>query len=202
MPCVTSGHRNCIRDCGCSKLQAAASKTLGPFESLDHGLWCLQNELQRIHIGALEADLRNDDPHYWQVADGKLELDTDTFEQLKPGLSSFADDPAAGAKSLDPLLTVALSTVPEELQVGTNYYAPVFIPHPAALHFGCFCFDMPGREAVASSDRPHAVLVCILLYLPVVRSNISRSHGMQMVTFQSRINVGFVSGMRASSHSS
>lgn len=53
---------------------------------------------------------------------GKLELDTDTFEQLKPGLSSFADEPAAGAESLDPLLAVAMSTVPQELQVGTLYF--------------------------------------------------------------------------------
>lgn len=43
---------------------------------------------------------------------------SDTFEQLKPGLSSFADDPAAAAKSLEPLLAVAVKTVPKDMQVG------------------------------------------------------------------------------------
>ena len=36
----------------------------------------------------------------------------DTFEQLKPGLSSFAKNPAKGAASLKPLLDVAMKTVP------------------------------------------------------------------------------------------
>ena len=44
--------------------------------------------------------------------------DTDTFEQLKPGLSSYDSDAAAAASSLDPLLATAMKTVPEELQVG------------------------------------------------------------------------------------
>lgn len=55
----------------------------------------------------------------FDVVNGKLDLDTDTFEQLKPGLSSFAGSPSEGAASLDPLLKVALSTVPEELQKST-----------------------------------------------------------------------------------
>lgn len=49
-------------------------------------------------------------------ANGLLDLDTDTFEQLKPGLSAYPDDPAAAAASLDPLLKTALTVVPEELQ--------------------------------------------------------------------------------------
>lgn len=49
-------------------------------------------------------------------ADGLLDLDTDTFEQLKPGLSAYPDDPAAAAASLDPLLKTALTVVPDELQ--------------------------------------------------------------------------------------
>ncbi len=49
-------------------------------------------------------------------AGAKLDLQGDTFEQLKPGLSSFADDPQAAADSLQPLLQTALATVPEDLQ--------------------------------------------------------------------------------------
>lgn len=51
------------------------------------------------------------------MVDGRLDLDTDTFESLKPGLSSYKDDPDAAAQSLDPLLETALKTVPDELQV-------------------------------------------------------------------------------------
>ena len=50
-------------------------------------------------------------------AGSKLDLQGDTFEQLKPGLSSFADDPQAAAESLKPLLDTALATVPEALRV-------------------------------------------------------------------------------------
>ena len=37
--------------------------------------------------------------------------------QIKPGLSSYAEDSAAAAKSLEPLLAQALENVPKELQV-------------------------------------------------------------------------------------
>lgn len=38
----------------------------------------------------------------------------ETFEMLKPGLSSYANDPEGGAKSLDPLLERALKVVPAD----------------------------------------------------------------------------------------
>jgi guanosine-diphosphatase len=49
-------------------------------------------------------------------ADGRKELVREVFEQLKPGLSSFADDPAAAAKSLKPLMEVAVREVPVALR--------------------------------------------------------------------------------------
>ena len=48
---------------------------------------------------------------------GELKLISDTFEQLKPGLSSFPDSPEQAAASLKPLLDTALKTVPADLQV-------------------------------------------------------------------------------------
>lgn len=46
-------------------------------------------------------------------ADGDaLELEDDTFEAVTPGLSSYAADPKAAATSLDPLLDLAMATVP------------------------------------------------------------------------------------------
>ncbi|KAG7666955.1 putative Apyrase 1 [Nannochloris sp. 'desiccata'] len=52
-------------------------------------------------------------------AGGNLELQFDKFDQLKPGLSSFADDPAGAAKSLKPLIDLAVATVPSSLQSST-----------------------------------------------------------------------------------
>ena len=51
---------------------------------------------------------------------GELVLIDDTFEQLKPGLSSFATSPAEGAESLRPLLELAMRTVPEAAHASTT----------------------------------------------------------------------------------
>ena len=50
---------------------------------------------------------------------GELELEFDEFDQLKPGLSSYADKPEDAAKSLKPLLDKALSTVPKSVSKST-----------------------------------------------------------------------------------
>lgn len=57
---------------------------------------------------------------FLQGADGQLQLQFDKFDQLKPGLSSYADDPPKAAESLAPLLALAEATVPAELQPSTS----------------------------------------------------------------------------------
>ncbi|SMN18183.1 similar to Saccharomyces cerevisiae YEL042W GDA1 Guanosine diphosphatase located in the Golgi [Maudiozyma saulgeensis] len=53
----------------------------------------------------------------------------ETFEMLKPGLSSFENDPVGAAKSLDPLLEIALKAVPESKRSCT----PVAVKATAGL---------------------------------------------------------------------
>ncbi|KAI0461608.1 Guanosine-diphosphatase [Komagataella kurtzmanii] len=53
----------------------------------------------------------------------------ETFEMLKPGLSSFDTDTVGAAKSLDPLLKVAVDAVPKEKQACT----PVSVKATAGL---------------------------------------------------------------------
>ena len=59
-----------------------------------------------------------------QMVNGQLDFISDTFEQLKPGLSSYDSDADSAAKSLDPLLKTAVETVPEELQVPCDKTGP------------------------------------------------------------------------------
>ena len=65
-----------------------------------------------------------------QVVNGQLEFIQDTFQQLKPGLSSYDSDADSAAKSLDPLLKVALESVPEEIQV----QPPAVLATPTPVH--------------------------------------------------------------------
>lgn len=46
-----------------------------------------------------------------------LQLITDGFHQLKPGLSAYPDEPQKAANSLKPLMDEALKAVPEAQQV-------------------------------------------------------------------------------------
>jgi guanosine-diphosphatase len=57
------------------------------------------------------------------------ELESEVFEMLKPGLSAFGDNPLGAAKSLDPLLEIALKSVPEFLHKST----PIAVKATAGL---------------------------------------------------------------------
>jgi len=57
------------------------------------------------------------------------ELEHEDFVPIKPGLSSYENDPIAAAKSLDQLLDVALKTVPKELHSCT----PIAVKATAGL---------------------------------------------------------------------
>ena len=70
---------------------------------------------------------------------GKLDLQSDTFEQLKPGLSSYADAPEEAAKSLTPLLDSAMKTVPAELQVWHGSSLSNLLAYTSPCHPGSCC---------------------------------------------------------------
>lgn len=71
---------------------------------------------------------------------GVLELQNDTLHHLKPGLSSYPDDPAAAAQSLKPLLDLAIQTVPKHLQVAVAHCT-------SALRFVCNAVASPVLQA-------------------------------------------------------
>lgn len=56
-------------------------------------------------------------------------LEHEVFNQIKPGLSSYANDPKAAARSLDRLLKVALENVPKSL----HHCTPIAIKATAGL---------------------------------------------------------------------
>lgn len=55
-----------------------------------------------------------------QQGSGALHLISDTFEQLKPGLSSYRDEPQKSAESLKPLMDIAVKAVPKAQQTSTG----------------------------------------------------------------------------------
>lgn len=83
-----------------------------------------------------------------ETEDGSLALVDDTFEQLKPGLSSFAKNPSEGADSIDPLLEIAMKTVPEARRATTT----VELRATAGLRL------LPGKEADGLLDAVRAKL--------------------------------------------
>jgi hypothetical protein len=78
---------------------------------------------QEVYSIVLDAGSTGSRIHVFKfvkAADGQLLLISDTFEQLKPGLSSFRDEPEKAAQSLKPLLEIAMKTVPEQLRPATG----------------------------------------------------------------------------------
>ena len=63
----------------------------------------------RIHVFKFKVDEKQN-----------LVLVDDKFEQLKPGLSAYSEDPDAAASSLKPLLEVAMSSIPKSFQSSTS----------------------------------------------------------------------------------
>eukprot|EP00879_Flechtneria_rotunda_P021719 GHRR01022903.1.p1 GENE.GHRR01022903.1~~GHRR01022903.1.p1 ORF type:complete len:473 (+),score=173.94 GHRR01022903.1:81-1499(+) len=56
----------------------------------------------------------------FKQAGAQLQLISDGFHQLKPGLSAYSDDPSKGAQSLKPLLQEAMQAVPAAQQSQTS----------------------------------------------------------------------------------
>mmetsp|Transcript_4097 Transcript_4097/g.9548 ORF Transcript_4097/g.9548 Transcript_4097/m.9548 type:complete len:465 (+) Transcript_4097:52-1446(+) len=77
-----------------------------------------------------------------------LQLMTDTFVQLKPGLSAYAGQPDKAAASLKPLMDTAMKTVPKELQDKT----PLSLKATAGLRL------LAGGQAIQILDAVRAYL--------------------------------------------
>ncbi len=94
---------------------------------------------RRRYAVVVDAGSTGSRVHAFAFADtpAGLELLGDTFEQLKPGLSSYAGDPSAGAASLRPLLDAALAAVPASHAART----PVEVRATAGLRM------LPGDQA-------------------------------------------------------
>ena len=73
----------------------------------------------RTHVYQFNAD----------VITGKLKLTNEVFQEVRPGLSSYKEDADAAAKSLVPLMDLAVKSVPEEYRVCT----PVALKATAGL---------------------------------------------------------------------
>lgn len=88
-----------------------------------------------------------------------LQLLSDTFEQLKPGLSSFADDPEKAVESLKPLIEIALKTVPKDSQVGQGLCSGSYIWGQGWVHRRETCsnrlidYGVKGRAVGHASSR-------------------------------------------------
>eukprot|EP00730_Choanoeca_flexa_P003148 TRINITY_DN11307_c0_g2_i1.p3 TRINITY_DN11307_c0_g2~~TRINITY_DN11307_c0_g2_i1.p3 ORF type:complete len:461 (+),score=108.85 TRINITY_DN11307_c0_g2_i1:3851-5233(+) len=77
-----------------------------------------------------------------------MELQSEVFSQLKPGLSSYATDPKKGAASLQPLLDIAMSTVP----ANKRRITPINLKATAGLRM------LPGDQAQALLDEVAVLL--------------------------------------------
>ncbi|XP_075233466.1 ectonucleoside triphosphate diphosphohydrolase 5-like isoform X2 [Lycorma delicatula] len=81
------------------------------------------------------------------VIDGSIKLEDGIFVQIKPGLSSFADNPAVGAKKIEELLEKAKDFIPE--MEWSN--SPLALRATAGLRL------LPAEKASALLDEVHLV---------------------------------------------
>ena len=79
------------------------------------------SQLDSQYAVVIDAGSSGSRVHVYEVRkhDGSYDVVDELFEQLKPGLSAFKDDPKAAAASLDPLLQKAAERVPPELHSQT-----------------------------------------------------------------------------------
>nr|XP_045613674.1 ectonucleoside triphosphate diphosphohydrolase 5-like isoform X2 [Procambarus clarkii] len=85
--------------------------------SLDHVSVALGVQ-ERVHAVIIDAGSTGSRvlafTFFKSLTDSSLKLDDELWHEVKPGLSSYADDPIEGAKSLLPLLELAKSSIPPQ----------------------------------------------------------------------------------------
>ena len=116
---IDMGAPSLLHGCGCPSLQVMAMVQPANGHAHTHVSSRRQAACRTEHLKLDPALCAGSRVHVYKFtqAGTKLDLQGDTFEQLKPGLSSFADDPQAAAESLQPLLDTAVATVPEAQRV-------------------------------------------------------------------------------------
>ncbi|XP_047998920.1 nucleoside diphosphate phosphatase ENTPD5 isoform X3 [Leguminivora glycinivorella] len=117
-------HYSVIIDAGSSGSRVLAYKFRVPF-TLDQGLAKLYNVLNEIIAKYIPLDTR----FKKLFGQPNLDLEEEYFEQSKPGLSSFADDPAKGADTIVQLIKKAEFLTPLEKRRNT----PLIIRATAGL---------------------------------------------------------------------
>lgn len=93
------------------------------------------------------------------AAGGRLELVNNVYKALKPGLSSYAGEPASGAASLGPLLETAVAAVPVEHRGVT----PLTVRATAGLRL------LPGEQAGQLLDGAETLASCVHPSHPLTR---------------------------------
>ncbi|CCH60884.1 hypothetical protein TBLA_0D03850 [Henningerozyma blattae CBS 6284] len=111
-----------------SSVSSSSSSKNSGSKSSESGALCTKDHQYVVMIDAGSTGSR---VHVYEfdVCTQPPTLIHETFEMLKPGLSSFDTDAVGAAKSLDPLLKVAMETIPESFRGCT----PVAVKATAGL---------------------------------------------------------------------